>query len=475
MQYSLQDMNQFNPKRNLVILCIASFVVVTGFGVIIPFFPIYADDILHPMDIGIMVIGTALQIGILTSAFMFARFFLAPSFGNLSDSSGRKPIILVGMTLYGFLMVGFGLSYDFLTLLIVRILQGIASAAVWPVGEALIVDTSPKEKVGTYLGYYIMAMQGGTAVGPFLAYIFFFLFNTSLGLSVDTSYRLTFVSVGVLGFMAAFIIAFFVTDPITLKLNPKQQKLSYMYKTSFISMGKVMKDSLNFWIQTFSQKVSYRNKSIYSIYGIAIINGIGFALVFPIVSLFLQDAHKVDEGGIALILGIVGVLALTGGPVGGYMSDRIGRKTIVWITELLGGIALILMGLQVSLLALILILGTQRFVFAIIQPSFRALQNELVPPQVRGKEFGLVQASFNLGSIIGPIVGGYLYDLYYLSNFTIFGLNYYGVVVPFGFAAITAFLGGFLVLLLININRDKFLDFNEPEINSELSLSSYSN
>ena len=473
MHYPAQDINQFDPKKNLVILCIASFVVTTGFGVIIPFFPIYADNILYPYNLGLVIIGIALQIGILTSAFMFARFFLAPSFGNLSDSAGRKPIILVGMTMYGFLMVGFGLSYDFTSLLILRTLQGVASAAVWPVGEALIVDTSPKNKVGTYLGYYIMSMQGGTAVGPFLAFIFFYLFNTTLGMPIDTSYRFTFGSVGILGFLAAVIIAFYVTDPITLTLPEKEQKLTYLFKTAFIAMGQAMKSSFSFWKETITRKTNYRNKSIYSVYGIAVINGIGFALVFPIIALFLQDAHHLDEGGIALILGVVGLLALVGGPFGGFMSDKIGRKTVVWITEFLGGIGLILMGLQASIIALILFLGAQRFVFAIIQPSFRALQNELVPPKVRGKEFGLVQASFNLGSIIGPIVGGYLYDVYNLQNFTILGLKYYGVVVPFGFAALTAFLGGFLVIFLINLNRDKYIEINEQELRKEKEVPAY--
>ena len=120
MEYTLtitvHDLDHFNPQRNLLILCTASFIVNVGFGVIIPFFPIYADTILFPINIISFIIGVALQIGILTSAFMVARFFLAPSFGNLSDKAGRKTIILVGMTMYRFLVIGIGFSYDFTTL-----------------------------------------------------------------------------------------------------------------------------------------------------------------------------------------------------------------------------------------------------------------------------------------------------------------------------------------------------------------------
>ncbi|MFX0116936.1 MAG: hypothetical protein ACFFB3_20480 [Candidatus Hodarchaeota archaeon] len=72
----------FNARRNLASLCLASYTVVTGFGVIMPFFPLYASNILSEIGLGVFTIGIALQIGIMTSAFMFTRFLLAPSFGD---------------------------------------------------------------------------------------------------------------------------------------------------------------------------------------------------------------------------------------------------------------------------------------------------------------------------------------------------------------------------------------------------------
>lgn len=169
----ISNSEKFNPTSNLIALCLASFVVVTGFGVILPFFPLYAKEILFSFTFLGIPVGIALQIGIMTSAFMFTRFLLAPAYGDLSDLSGRKPIILVGMSIYTLLLFGFGFAFDFISLLLIRALQGIASAAVWPVGEALIVDTSPKSMIGRNLGYYIMSMQAGMAAGPFIGFIFY--------------------------------------------------------------------------------------------------------------------------------------------------------------------------------------------------------------------------------------------------------------------------------------------------------------
>ena len=100
-------------KNNLIGLSLASISITVGFGVIIPFFPLYAEEILKPAKFFFLDIGIAFQVGILTSTFMLVRFLLAPAFGDMSDVSGRKPIILVGMSVYALLMVLFGFSFDY--------------------------------------------------------------------------------------------------------------------------------------------------------------------------------------------------------------------------------------------------------------------------------------------------------------------------------------------------------------------------
>ena len=87
---------------------------------IIPFFPIYANDILYEFSLFGFTFGIALQIGLITAASKFVQVFLTPAFGELSDDVGRKPLILIGMTLYTILMVGYGLATDFTTLIILR-------------------------------------------------------------------------------------------------------------------------------------------------------------------------------------------------------------------------------------------------------------------------------------------------------------------------------------------------------------------
>ncbi|MFX0116937.1 MAG: MFS transporter [Candidatus Hodarchaeota archaeon] len=371
---------------------------------------------------------------------------------------GRKPLILVGMSLYGLLMVGFGVAFDFLTLLVLRAAQGVASAAVWPVGEALIVDTSPKDKLGRNLGYYMMSMQAGMASGPFLGFAFYFIFKDVIAFSEVLSYKLTFISVGVLGILATMIVARMVRDP---SIEKSAVSLKSLYLSSVIAMTKKTRGSPKFLIRSLrnTEENAYRNRSIYTIYGVAAINGLGFAMFFPIITLFAYDYYELDPGTIALIVGLVGLPALSGGPLGGYISDKLGRKYTICSSGFVVGVVFLLLGIKMAVPLLMLLFLVNRFFFGVIQPSFRALQSDLVPREVRGKEFGILQAFFNLGSTLGPIVGGLLYDVFFMKNYQMSSsLTYFGAGMAFALAGVLSIIASILLLIFVDYNRHKVID-----------------
>lgn len=92
----------------------------------------------------------------------------------------------------------------------------------------------------------------------------------------------------------------------------------------------------------------------------------------------------------------------------------------------------------------------RRFLYSILSPSFRALQSDLIPEEVRRKEFGVVQAAYNLGSVIGPILGGWLYDIFFGVSFSIGEFEFIGAGITFAFSGILAILASVLLLLYVN-------------------------
>ncbi|MFW9993772.1 MAG: MFS transporter [Candidatus Odinarchaeota archaeon] len=438
---------RINSRRNLFSLCLASFIIISGYSVIVPFLPIYANDFLTEFDLLGFTFGIGLQIGIIAAGNLVMKLFLAPAYGDLSDITGRKPIIVIGMAAYTLLMAGYGFASDFLSLFILRVLSGVASAAVWPVGQALVADTASKENIGKYLGFYMLSMMLGVTTGPFLAYGSFSVL-TGTGFTEIDSYRLTFVSVAVLGLVATLAVTFSVTDPVTE--NKRLSKTSLYWESVKLMAVRTLRSPI-FLYRTLSTAVDYRTRSVKTIYAVAIVNGFATALLVPIVPLVLEEYYLLDAGSIALVIGIVGVLSILGAPTGGVISDQIGRKKTVWSSGFACGFVIFLLGFKTSILLLVVIFALLRFLFTVMQPSFRALQSDLVPEEVRGKEFGIVDAAFNFGSVLGPVFGGYLYDLFYLAEYDLgYGLVFTGAGTAFAVSGLLLILANLLLLLLVN-------------------------
>jgi MFS family permease len=75
----------------------------------------------------------------------------------------------------------------------------------------------------------------------------------------------------------------------------------------------------------------------------------------------------------------------------------------------------------------------------------RAIQADIVPWGLRGKLFGTIQAFFNAGATIGPLVGGVIYAYFSLLTFNLGFAIVEGFMVPFWLAAGLGLIGAFLV------------------------------
>ena len=87
--------------------------------------------------------------------------------------------------------------------------------------------------------------------------------------------------------------------------------------------------------------------------------------------------------------------------------------------------------------------------FNISMPAFRALRADLVPPEVRGRLFGLFGTAFTAGSVVGPIIGTWIYSEYRFTMFNVLGLQVPGYGIPFFVNAILGILSTTMIMLLI--------------------------
>ena len=97
--------------------------------------------------------------------------------GRLADILGRRRLTYLGCIGFGLASLGAGLSHSSFLLIIMRVLQGIFGAIMFPAGSAIITDAFPKKDQGKVLGIYGACMGIGLAIGPVLGGIITGLLN----------------------------------------------------------------------------------------------------------------------------------------------------------------------------------------------------------------------------------------------------------------------------------------------------------
>jgi MFS family permease len=137
-------------------LFLAVFSVTLGVGLVVPLLPVYA----HKLG------ATGLYIGFIFGAFSLSRTAFLPLFGRLSDLKGRKPFITTGLLAYFLVSIAFAFSKSVDLFVIIRFLQGIASAMILPVAQAYVGEITPKQKEGFMMGLFNVSLYGGLSVGP---------------------------------------------------------------------------------------------------------------------------------------------------------------------------------------------------------------------------------------------------------------------------------------------------------------------
>ena len=152
----MQAETRANSRKNILILSFTLVVVMLGFGMVIPIFPFFVER----LGAGGSALGLLVAIGALT------ELIFAPLWGSVSDRTGRKPILMVGMLGYGLLMVLFGLSTELWMLFAFRALSGVLSAATLATSMAYIADSTGEKERGGGMGALGGAAGLGIILGP---------------------------------------------------------------------------------------------------------------------------------------------------------------------------------------------------------------------------------------------------------------------------------------------------------------------
>lgn len=153
-----------------------------------------------------------------------------------------------------------------------------------------------------------------------------------------------------------------------------------------------------------------------------LVNRVG-SFVVPFLSLFLTRERGLSLAEAGGLVSLWGLGAVGAGPVSGVVSDRLGRRTALFVS-LVGGAALTMaLGFVTRPAALGPLVFGVGFIGEIYRPASHAVIADVVPPRDRVRAFGLLYWAVNLGVAIGLALAGLLASRSYALLFVGDGLT----------------------------------------------------
>ena len=382
------------PKHNLIFIYLTIFVNIIGFGLVFPLLPAFAKQF-NASD---------LTIGFLGASFAIAQFIFSPIMGRFSDFFGRKPVIafsLAGNTL-AFLL--FGLSDSLIALFIIRFMQGIFSSAALPVANAYVADVTSMKDRTSAMGKLGASLALGFIVGPAMG-----------GLLAKIDFSLPFFVAS--GFALLNLLSVIFLLPESLKNRCRFSANHIIQECKLANMVR-LKDGLR--------------GNLSFLFILAFLWSFGLSNNQVSIPLFSIEHFEIDTVTVGLFFALMG---LTSSVTQSLLLTRITRrfterKTIIF------GIAL--MGVSLFLIPLAwvpLVMGFLMMILAFGSGLSRPVINSLISKGSAGGHgmvMGTVFAFESFGRILGPLMGGALF-------------NYLGPQSPFIFSGAVLLFGALLL------------------------------
>ncbi len=380
-----------DKKRVFIVLLFSVFAVILGVGIVAPLMALYAKDL------GASGVG----LGMIFSGFFIARIIFVPLLGRISDRKGRKVCIACGLLVYALLSLCYLQVQNVSQLIMVRLLNGIASAMVLPISMAYIGEISPKGREGFYMGSFNISLFLGFGLGPFIG-----------GFLADHfGMASVFYALGILSTLALTLVVFFLPE---LGLHEKAGQKDP-------SFGRLLRDNLARGLLIFRGTTA-----------------LGSALFMPFLPLFATSI-RMSLSQMGMIFSINTLLTSLLQIPFGKLADKHNKVKLIVIGGGISSLVFLLIPKAQNFSQLLLITGIGSVAGALSLPAGTALNVELGRNYGMGSTMGVLDTSMSIGMIIGPLAGGLLMD--------IAGLNF-----TFYLGGIIGFLG---VMIFSQLNKNE--------------------
>ena len=172
------------------------------------------------------------------------------------------------------------------------------------------------------------------------------------------------------------------------------------------------------------------------------IDMVGWGIVIPVLPLYAErfGASPFTTG---MLLAVYSGMGFIFSPIVGVLSDRLGRRSILLLSTIGQATGFFIMGAANSLLWLF-VARTIDGIFGANVSTTQAYVADVTPPEDRSRALGLLGATFGVGFIFGPLIGGVLSQISLSAPFYFAG----------GLAAVNAVLIFFILPESLPVQED---------------------
>jgi MFS family permease len=381
--------------------------------------------------VALPALGTDLHAGatalsLVETLFLAAAVALLLPAGRLADATDKGTLYKLGMVAFALTSIAVGLVSSMSAILVLRFLQGVASALVQAAGPAIVADAVPPERRGAAYGIVIGAIYAGLTLGPICA-----------GFLVDAwSWRAVFLAGGALVFLLLVPLHLLLRGswrrPAAGAVHVPSTALAVVAMLALVGGAATLREgatgyaAMALGVALLVLFVHWQRRVAQPLLNVELLlaNTVlrsqllaqcllycnSFGAVF-ILSLYMQTALAASANTAGQVIAVGTLLMAAIAPLAGRLADRYRAATIAS-----GGVAVVLASTLIgtrlaagsALLAVALVLAVQGVGFAFFSSPNMAMVMNAVPRERAGLASALSATARSLGMVLGMLIVGAL-------------------------------------------------------------------
>ena len=336
------------------------------------------------------------QVGMFAAGLSCTWALSGFTIGMHADRAGkRKTCLVIAVFAFSLCSIFTGLAVSFLTLLLARMIMGAAEGPFMPLSQSLMVPASSARRRGLNMG--IVQTLGGSLLGGFAAPLIV------VALAETFNWRVGFFVIAIPGILIAMYMIKAVQEPDSRRedFSPAPPARPVTIDNRATNLLQVMKIR-NVWLCVLICSFLFSW-------------GLVGATFLP---LYFVNARGMSPADMSILMAVLGVSSgLFGAFIGPGLSDRIGRKPVVILLSLVGGITpVVLLFFNGSFLLLNILCFFGWGAIGSLVLVMATIPAESIPPRYIASVVGLTQGVGEIvGGMLAPLLAGRLADQFSLT------------------------------------------------------------